>query len=88
MLTADSFCHLATHAETVVSFLSSRSSEITYRSRNASRVRAVDVASEITVDGVGDVVVGDVHPATNRVPSIRAASNAAKYLLLIFDLSF
>jgi hypothetical protein len=61
---------------------------MTYRSRNASRVRAVDVAAETSVDGVVDVVVGDVHPATNTVPSIRAASNAAKYLLLILDLSF
>jgi hypothetical protein len=88
MLTADSFCHLATQAETVVSFLSSRSSEMIYCSRNASRVCAVDVTPEVAVDGVGDVVVGDVHPATSTVPSIRATSNAAKYLLLIFDLSF
>lgn len=88
MLTADSFCHLATQAETVVSFLSSRSSEMTYCSRNASRFRAVDVAPEVSGDEVGDVVVGDVHPAMNTVPSIRAVSNAAKYLLLISDLSF
>jgi len=87
MLTADSFCHLATQAETVVSFLSSRSSEMTYCSRNASRVRAVDVAPEFSVDGVGDVVVGDVHPAMNTFQSIRTASNAAIYLLLIADLS-
>lgn len=40
---------------------------MTYCSRNASRVRAVDVAPEFSVDGVGDVVVGEVDPATNTV---------------------
>jgi hypothetical protein len=84
MLTTEPFCHFETHAETVVSFLSSRSSEATYRSRNASRVPAVDVA----VDGVGDVVVEDVQPATITAPSTTAAIIAAAYRVFIFDRSF